>query len=130
MKTNHSQGSGATVTVGADERIMTTVPIQGASASGVRQLSGPTFLIAGGEDMVVSASSIESAFEAATVPAAFGVSLGHDHVMPVMMPEPILEAVTAWFRIHLADDAVARPLFYDGCALCSDATWRMETANL
>jgi hypothetical protein len=70
------------------------------------------------------------AFRGATVPAAYGLSLGHDHVMPVRMPQPILKAVTGWFRIHLADDQAARPLFYDACSLCSDSTWRMETANL
>jgi fermentation-respiration switch protein FrsA (DUF1100 family) len=109
---------------------VTTVPIQGASASGVGQLAGPTFLIAGETDMTVSPASIESAFRGARVPAAFGVSLGHDHVMPVMMPQPILEAVTAWFRIHLADDAMARPLFYDTCELCDDPTWRIQVSNL
>jgi hypothetical protein len=126
----HSQGSTATVTVGADARIVATVPIQGASASGVGQLAGPTFLIAGERDMSVSAASVEAAFRAARVPAVYGLSLGHDHVMPVMMPQPILEAVTAWFRIHLADDAEARPIFYDPCKLCDDQAWRVETANL
>lgn len=126
----HSQGSTATVTVGADARVVVTVPIQGASASGVGQLAGPTFLIAGDQDMSVSAASVEAAFRAARVPAVYGLSLGHDHVMPVRMPEPILQAVTAWFRIHLADDAEARPLFYAPCKLCDDPTWRVETANL
>jgi pimeloyl-ACP methyl ester carboxylesterase len=126
----HSQGSSATITVGAEARIAATVPIQGASASGVGQLKGPTFLIAGETDMTVSPAGIESAFRSANVPAAYGLSLGHDHVMPVMMPAPILGAVTAWFRIHLADDPDARPMFYDPCTLCSDPTWEIETANL
>ena len=94
------------------------------------QLAGPTFLIAGEKDMTVSPSGIEAAFRAARVPAAYGLSLGHDHVMPVMMPQPILEAVTAWFRIHLAADDDAKQLFYPPCKLCSDPTWRMQVANL
>jgi pimeloyl-ACP methyl ester carboxylesterase len=126
----HSQGSGATVTVGADKRIVATVPIQGASAAGVRQLAGPTFLIAGDSDMSVSAASVESAFRAASVPAVYGLAEGVDHIVPVMMPAPILKAVTGWFRIHLAGDMAARELFYDGCTLCKDPTWRIQTANL
>jgi len=126
----HSQGSSATVTVGADKRIVATVPIQGASAAGVRALAGPTFLIAGEKDMAVSAASVESAFRSATVAAVYGLALGIDHVVPVMMPQPILKAVTAWFRIHLAGDSAARALFYDACELCKDPTWRIKTANL
>ncbi len=126
----HSQGSSATVTVGADARIVATVPIQGASAAGVRALKGPTFLIAGERDMAVSPASVESAFRSATVPAVYGLALGIDHVVPVMMPQPILKAVTAWFRIHLADDQAARGIFYDSCELCSDPGWEVETANL
>ena len=126
----HSQGSTATMTVGADKRIVTTVPIQGASAAGVRALAGPTFLIAGEKDTTVSPTGIESAFQAATVPAVYGLSLGIDHIVPVMMPQPLLKAITAWFRIQLTDDEHARPLFYDPCELCSDPTWRIKTAHL
>ena len=126
----HSQGSGATVTVGATERIKVTVPIQGASAAGVRALTGPTFLISGETDTLVTPASIESAFGSATVPAVYGMSVGQDHLMPGRMPEPILEAVTAWFAIHLQDSEMARPLFYDACSLCSDAKWEIERKNL
>jgi len=60
----------------------------------------------------------------------YGLALGIDHVVPVMMPQPILKAVTAWFRIQLSDDKAARPLFYDACELCSDPTWQIKSANL
>lgn len=127
----HSQGSGATITVGADPRIVATVPIQGAGAAGVAALHGPTFLIAGELDVLVTPASIEAAFAAATVPAVYGISVGQDHLMPGLDPTPILEAVTGWFRTHLAADETARALFYGAeCRLCSDPAWRIERRNL
>jgi pimeloyl-ACP methyl ester carboxylesterase len=127
----HSQGSGATVRVGAESRIVATVPIQGAGAPGVAALKGPTFLIAGEMDTLVSPASIETAFAAATVPAVYGVSMGQDHLMPGQNPTPILEAVTAWFRAHLAADQNARALFYgEACGLCDDPTWSLQRRNL
>jgi predicted dienelactone hydrolase len=127
----HSQGSGATLSAGADPRIVATVPIQGASAAAVRALHGPTFLIAGELDTLVAPSGVETAFAAATLPAVYGLSIGQDHLMPGLAPSPILDAVTAWFRIHLADDAEARELFYgDACKLCSDPRWQIQRKNL
>ena len=127
----HSQGSQATVTVGSNQRIVVTVPIQGASAGGVRSLKGPTFLISGETDTLVTPASVASAFNAATVPAVYGMSIGQDHLMPGRMPQPILKAITGWFALHLLKDEQARPLFYGAsCGLCSDATWRIERKNL
>jgi hypothetical protein len=127
----HSQGSGAAVTVGGNARIKVTVPIQGASTSGVRALTGPTFLISGEDDTLATPSSIESAFGAATKPAVYGMAVGQDHLMPGRMPEPILGALTTWFAIHLLKDDTARPLFYGTtCGLCSDATWEVQRKNL
>jgi hypothetical protein len=127
----HSQGSGAAVTVGGNARIKVTVPIQGASTSGVRALTGPTFLISGEDDTLATPASIESAFGAATKPAVYGMAVGQDHLMPGRMPEPILGALTTWFAIHLLKDDTVRPLFYGTtCGLCSDATWKVQRKNL
>ncbi|MBN1655360.1 MAG: hypothetical protein JXA30_16455 [Deltaproteobacteria bacterium] len=127
----HSQGSSATIVVGADERIVATVPIQGASTFGVAALKGPTFLIAGELDTTVSPLGIENAFNAATVPAVYGLSIGQDHKMPPVNPSPILKAVTAWFKIHLSNDEEARKLFYgDVCGLCNDPGWVIKRRNL
>jgi hypothetical protein len=127
----HSQGSQGTVAAGADARIKVTVPIQGASAAGVRALKGPTFLIAGEKDTLVTPSSVQSAFNAATVPAVYGLSVGQDHLMPGRNPAPILEGVTGWFRIHLFADDTARALFYGAsCELCSDPLWKITQKNL
>jgi hypothetical protein len=127
----HSQGSMATVVVGADKRIVTTVPIEGANTSDVANLKGPSFLIAGELDMIVDPASVEQAFNAAKVPAVFGLSMGHDHLMPGLDPSPILKAVTAWFKIHLAGDQRSRDLFFgDPCGLCNDPTWKIRRKNI
>jgi pimeloyl-ACP methyl ester carboxylesterase len=127
----HSQGSAAAVTVGADPRVVATVPIQGAGAAGVAALQGPTFLIAGELDTLVAPDTVNAAFQAATVPAVYGISIGQDHLMPGRDPTPILSGVTAWFRTHLAADDGARAMFYgDACGLCSDSAWQIERRNL
>ena len=80
---------------------------------------------------LVAPASVETAFAAATVPAAYGLSMGQDHLMPGQNPTPILKGVTAWFRAHLAADQKARSLFYgNDCGLCSDPGWRLERRNL
>jgi pimeloyl-ACP methyl ester carboxylesterase len=127
----HSQGSMATVTAGADPRVVATVPIQGAGVAAARQLHSPTFLIAGELDTLVTPAGVEDAYDAVTVPAVYGLSMGQDHLMPGRAPAPILDAVTAWFKIHLAGDEEARTLFYgDDCTLCSDARWTLQRKNL
>ncbi len=129
--TGHSQGSMATVTVGADKRIVATVPIQGANASAVGAMKGPTFLIAGGKDTTVAPAGIESAFNAATVPAVYGLALAADHTTPPVSPAPLLGPITAWFKIHLANDENARNVFYgDACTLCKDSAWTVKRKNL
>jgi hypothetical protein len=128
----HSQGSGGSIAAGADARIKVTVPIQGASAAGVRALKGPTFLISGEKDTLVTPAGVMTAFNAATtLPAVYGMSMGQDHLMPGRMPMPILKAVTAWFLIHLYKDDAARPVFYGNmCELCGDRTWTIMRKNL
>jgi hypothetical protein len=127
----HSQGSMATVSVGGAARIKVTVPIEGAQAAAARELKGPVFLIAGEIDTLVTPASVESAFDAITVPAVYGLSMGLDHLMPGRMPGPILKAVVGWFATHLLNDSSARSLFYgDGCGLCNDSTWTLERKNL
>ena len=91
----------------------------------------PTFLIAGELDTLVAPAGVEDAYDAVTVPAVYGLSMGQDHLMPGRAPAPILDAVTAWFKIHLAGDEEARKLFYgDDCTLCSDARWMLQRKNL
>jgi pimeloyl-ACP methyl ester carboxylesterase len=127
----HSQGSMATVVAGADRRVVATVPIQGASAADARQLRGPTFMIAGEKDTIVSPSGIRDAYTAATVPAVYGLSMGQDHLMPGLDPSKIWDAVVGWFKIHLVKDEAARSMFYGpACKLCNDPRWQLQRKNL
>jgi hypothetical protein len=42
------------------------------------------------------------------------------------MPSPYFEAVVAWMRVHLMDDAALRPMFYGpDCELCGDSQWNI-----
>jgi hypothetical protein len=127
----HSQGSLATVVVGTDRRIVATVPIQGAGTADAARLKGPGFLIAGELDTIVAPATVKDAFDATTVPSVYGLSIGQDHLMPGLNPSPILDSVTAWFKIHLQNDVPARELFYgDACKLCNDPRWKLTRKNL
>lgn len=127
----HSQGSMATVVAGADRRIVATVPIEGASASEITKIKGPTFLIAGEKDTIVNPTGVKDAYNAATVPAVYGLSMGQDHLMPGVEPKFIWDAVVAWFKIHLAREEQARDYFYgDKCRLCTDPRWQLQRKGL
>jgi hypothetical protein len=57
--------------------------------------------------------------------------MGQDHLMPGLMPAPILREITAWFKIHLSNDEVAKEVFYgDKCAICDDPAWQVKRKNL
>lgn len=127
----HSQGSLATVTAAADARIVASVPIMGVSADAITKVKGPTFLIAGEKDTLIAPATVKESFDASTVPTAYGLALGQDHLMPGRDAAKIWDAVTAWFKIHLSKDTQARALFYgDACTLCSDPRWKLERKNL
>jgi hypothetical protein len=125
--TGHSQGAFATSTAGADERITTVAPIQGARAG---TLHGPALLLCGGMDTIVPCSGSMTAFERiSTVPVMYANLLAADHTMWVGsgfggMRSPYFEVVTAWMRVHLMNDAALRPMFYGAsCELCGDSAW-------
>jgi hypothetical protein len=125
--TGHSQGAFATSSAGADERITTVAPIQGARGG---TLHGPALLLCGGMDTIVPCSGSMSAFNNInSVPVMYANLLAADHTMWVGsgfggMPSPYFEVVTAWMRVHLMNDTALRPMFYgQGCELCGDSAW-------
>jgi dienelactone hydrolase len=127
----HSQGSMATVQAAADKRIVASVPIMGAQASAIRNVKGPTFLIAGEKDTIVAPSGVHDAFSASAVPTVYGLAMGQDHLMPGLDPEKIWDAVVGWFKVHLDKEEAARSLFYgNNCGLCNDPRWKLERKNL
>jgi hypothetical protein len=129
--TGHSQGGFATVTAGADARIVAIAPIAGATAT--RNLHGPALLLCGGMDTTVPCSTVMSAFSGINnQPVMLADQLNVDHVNWITFRSggtlnPYEVAVTAWMRVHLMGDTALRPMFYGPtCTLCQDtATWQV-----
>ena len=122
----HSQGGGSTGIAGADERIDATILMHGGSAS---RLHSPTFIMTGDGDL--APSSLRSAYNAARVPAAFGLLANSDHITMMKEPPRMNGQVTAWFRYHLLGDAEARAWFVgDDCKLCKDPEWEYLAKDL
>jgi len=126
--TGHSQGAFATSTAGADERITTTAPLQGARAG---TLHGPAMLICGTDDATVPCAGSERAFGSInSVPVMYAELMGASHTNWIGgglgggAMHPYYVATTAWFRVHLMGDEALRPMFYGAdCGLCQDAQW-------
>jgi hypothetical protein len=121
--TGHSQGAFATSSAGADERITTIAPIQGARAT---MLHGPALMICGTMDTTVPCSGAMRAFTSVNVPAMYAELKDATHtnwIAPGAM-HPFAIATTAWFRVQLMGDTALRPMFYGpDCTLCKDTNW-------
>jgi len=126
--TGHSQGAFATSSAGADERITTTAPLQGARAG---TLHGAALLLCGGMDTTVPCSGSMNAFNAInSVPVMYANLIAASHTNWIGgfggTPSPYFEAVVAWMRVHLMDDTQLRPMFYGAdCELCGDSQWEV-----
>jgi dienelactone hydrolase len=133
--TGHSQGGFATTTAGADSRITTIAPFNGASTQ--RNLHGPAFLFCGGADTTVPCSTIQTAFNAITnQPAMLADYLTADHANWITFRTgaavSVVEAtVAAWMRLQLMGDTALRPRFYGpSCTLCQDSAWQITQNSL
>jgi hypothetical protein len=128
--TGHSQGAFATITAGADARITTIAPIEGAMSS--RNLHGPALLLCGGMDVTLPCSGHTGAFNAITQPVMLANQLAATHGNWIGGAgggtlNPFIVAVTGWMRVQLMGDTALRPMFYGpSCTLCQDtATWQV-----
>lgn len=122
----HSQGGGSTGIAGADPRIDATILMHGGSAS---RLHSPTFIMTGDGDL--NPSGLRSAYNAAAVPAAFGLLANSDHITMMSEPPRMNGQVTAWFRYQLRVDEQARGWFVgDDCTMCTDAEWEYLSKDL
>jgi hypothetical protein len=127
--TGHSQGAFATMTAGADARIVTIAPIEGAQAS--RNLHGPALLLCGGMDTTLPCSGTMTAFNGITnQPVMMANQLAATHTNWIGFGasstlNPFFIAVTGWMRVQLMGDTALRSMFYGPtCTLCQDtATW-------
>lgn len=131
--TGHSQGAMATSQASADERIITSVPIEGAMVQ--RNLHGPAMLFCGGLDDLVGCDGARSAFDAVdALPAMYANFLSADHGSWLSFGNTRSEvetAITAWMRVHLMGDDSLRSWFYGpSCTLCEDSGWEIDRKNM
>jgi hypothetical protein len=132
--TGHSQGAMATSQASGDERIVTSLPIEGANVQ--RDLHGPAMFFCGGEDDVVGCDGAVRALDAVTtLPAMYANYLTVDHGSWLTFAgntrTDVEIAITAWMRVHLMEDAELRPWFYgESCELCTNSAWEIERKNM
>jgi Chlorophyllase enzyme len=132
--TGHSQGAMATTQASSDERIVTSLPIEGASAQ--RDLHGPAMFFCGGLDDIVGCDGAVRALEAVTtLPAMYANYLSVDHGSWLSFGgnsrTDVEIAITAWMRVHLMADTALRPWFYGAsCELCTNSAWEIDRKNM
>lgn len=131
--TGHSQGAMATSQASGDERITTSLPIEGAMVQ--RNLHGPAMFFCGGMDDIVGCDGANGALNAVTtLPAIYAEYLSVDHGSWMSFnnkPSVVYGAITAWMRVHLMADDSLRPWFYgETCQLCGDAGWNIQQKNM
>ncbi|MEU8250050.1 acetylxylan esterase [Nonomuraea sp. NPDC048916] len=122
----HSQGGAGAITVGADSRVDTVVPIQPGPLADVDGVRGPVLLLAGQNDSIVPPALVKAFYnDADHVPAVYGELRGADHFTVVGDPGPFAAPTTAWFRFQLMGDQAARTEFFGpDCGICVDTrTW-------
>lgn len=129
----HSEGGASTSMAAADPRIDSIATICGSRA--LTGLHGPALFTCGGLDTVVSCDSVANTFNSVTdQPAMFMNNLAADHGSWLGQngPQgPTFFALTAWFRVHLMDDAANRSFFYGpDCALCTDSRVAVQRNDL
>ncbi len=129
--TGHSQGGGGTINAGGDPRVRCTAPIE-PTPGDIENLQGPMFLIAGGNDSIVPASSVETnVYDPALVPTIYGVNESANHLDALGQADAFRGYVTAWFSFCLKGNPIAAQAFVGACTLCSNPQWTVQrkTAN-
>jgi hypothetical protein len=95
----------------------------------VKDEAEPMLLLAGSNDVVVSARSVERRFEAAEAPAVFANLRNGSH-FEVLGDGRFRYPTTAWARWYLMGDTDARGVFVgDECELCSSRAWPSYRTN-
>ena len=133
--TGHSQGGFGTCVATRDLRIKTIVPLQGFRAPSAKW-RGSILAVAGGQDTIVAASGVQSGFGRVTSgPAMYAELKSATHLNWMSgsggAGAEINEAVTAWMRAHLMDDAALRPYFYgSSCRYCTSSAWTVRHKDM
>jgi hypothetical protein len=129
----HSEGGASTSIAAADPRISAIATVSGTRT--LTALHGPALFICGELDTVVPCAGIATNFRTVTdQPAMFMNNLAADHGSWLGQngsQGPTFFALTAWFRVHLMDDAANRRFFFGpDCALCTDDRVTVERNGL
>ncbi len=127
--TGHSQGGGGAINAATDPRVTCTVPLA-PSPGQIRQVTCPTFLVAGSADTIVSASLVRSmSYAPANAPTIFGIIAGADHFEFIGDAGKSRGYLTAWFMSYLQGDQVAQQAFEEGGELSGNSNWSVERKN-
>ena len=122
----HSQGGRSSVNAAAkDSRIICVLSLAGSNFDYEAELLGtPTFFIAGGSDMIVSASKwIVPAYDVCKGPAVYASLNGAIHTTCCTSPESYSNYAVKWFDAYLKNDSNAKNIFKEGGALSQDGAW-------
>jgi hypothetical protein len=119
----HSQGASGTVAAAADSRVLDVILLNGGTTA-----TKPYLAVSGDLDIVTNTPSSMAAAINAQPKAAYiyfhnpvGSSSIRGHFLPVLSPERIAPAATAWWQMLLDDDATARAMFVGAsCGLCGN----------
>ena len=127
--TGHSQGGGGTINAGADPIIKTTVPIQPALfGASPRDLQGPTFIIAGGEDSIIPDWYVRYwVYSPTQVPAIYGNLTDANHFTPTGRAEGMAYYIIEWFKAHLKNNQTSQEIFLENKGIFNDNNWSTRT---
>lgn len=133
----HSQGGGGSIMSGRDDRVTATAPLQpytlglGHETSSQRNQNGPMLLLAGGSDSIASPGlNQDPVFRRANVPVFYATLEGADHFEPAGDFGDYRGITTAWWLYQLEGDEDAADLFTDGCTICDQDEWDVDTQDL
>jgi Chlorophyllase enzyme len=125
--TGHSQGAAGAVRAAADPRVDTMFPIEGG-ASNVTERPDSALYLAGEGDPFNT--SMRTAFDAASIPAAYAEVAGASHLTPLGSGGTFRAGAAAWALFQLRGDTTARAQFVGGdCGLCASDAWSEYAAN-
>ncbi|WP_378740835.1 acetylxylan esterase [Nocardia brasiliensis] len=127
----HSRGGGGSLNAGADPRVDTTVPIEPGPRPSPAALRGPTFLLAGENDTIVTPAGVKQFYESADhIVAIYGSLAGAGHFTPLNDGGGFRGPSTAWFAFHLQGDERARGEFFGAnCGICTSKAWNEVQRN-
>jgi hypothetical protein len=146
-----SAGSLATFAAAKEDRILTTLHINGGTFDGnVSNLEHPAFFVCGDDPNVTGGDgtwmsdlarpNCDADFKNAKVPVWYGVVIGSSHTTVIdqgaMDIDPLkklyLASTVAWLRYQLTGDATMKALFVgDDCGYCKDTkAWKVQQKDL